>query len=62
MMSKLSPINAFGKEQGINFNPNPDSQKVFLKLAALGESGAARDADGDTGSIAVGNFKSNRLG
>jgi hypothetical protein len=28
----------------------------------LGESGAARDADGDTGSIAVGNFKSNRLG
>ena len=60
MMSKLSPINAFGKEQGINFNP--DSQKVFLKLAAQGESGAARDADGDTGSVAVGNFKSNRTG
>ena len=44
MMSKLSPINAFAKDQGINFNP--DSQKVLLKLAAQGDSGASKDTQG----------------
>ena len=31
MMRKLSPINAFAKDQGINFNP--ESQKVLLQMA-----------------------------
>lgn len=57
MMSKLSPVNAFAKEQGINFNP--DSQKVLLQMASKGGKDAAGD---EKETVTVSNFKSNRGG